>query len=383
MGKGHRERLRHRFFAGPHSLPEEELLELLLSYAIPRLDVRPLALALIEKYGSLADVLKQPTDNLASFSGLGESSVCLLQVVAASHHRLLSKSALDKPKPCQASLPGLPIEEKRSAKSTRRNRPSKPAQRSTATPELRSYTNDLAKFAVDFLPEAARFSATMSYRDFLYERLPVNAQSTRERYSQYLIKRFFPGEDYPLDLVAFSAATRGSTALLDAVFYLTAIAEPILAMVAVEVVLPALPRGDLSRVQLLNGVEARLQVAPSAIRDTSQAIVRTYARLGVAEATAKELHLRLREGNLDALVFVLHREFPEPGMYDLRRVLEGPAHQFLLWSQDWIRKGLYQLRELGMLAKISEIDTVKQFTTKYTPYEAMSTWLKLREEGRT
>jgi DNA repair protein RadC len=237
-------------------------------------------------------------------------------------------------------------------------------------------------FAVAFLPEAARFSDLLSYRDYLYKDLPVNARTTRERYSQYLVNRFFPGDRYAGDLIAFAAAARETPALRDVVFYLTAAAEPILAKVAIEVVSPALPRGSLSRLQLLHGVEARLHVAPSAVRDTMQAIVRTYSRLGVAEATPKDLQLRLRDGSLGALVFVLHREFPEPGIYELRRCLDGPAHSWLLWSQDWIRKGLYRLRELGILAKVSEIDRVRQFTTCFTGDEAMATWLRLPEERR-
>lgn len=290
----------------------------------------------------------------------------------------------DASKPEQTSLPGfLPEETGFAEKPSRRGRTTTPISRPTKTPGLRSYTNDLVNYAVAYLPEAERFSDLLSFRDFLYQNLPLNAQTTRERYSQYIVNRFFPGDRYARDLVAIASALRDSSALRDVVFYLTAVAEPIVAKIAAEVIWPALPKGALSRLQIQHGVEARLHVAPSAVRDTAQAIVRTYVRLGIVEASAKELRLRLREGSLDALVFILHREFPTPGMYDLRKLLEGPAHSWLLWSQDWIRKCLYRLRELGILAKVSEIDTVRQFTTRFSPDEAMDTWLRLREEGRT
>jgi DNA repair protein RadC len=56
--EGHRERMRTRFLAGDESaLSDEALLELLLSYAIPRRDVRPLAQALVAHFGSIASVL--------------------------------------------------------------------------------------------------------------------------------------------------------------------------------------------------------------------------------------------------------------------------------------------------------------------------------------
>ena len=118
------------------------------------------------------------------------------------------------------------------------------------------------------------------------------------------------------------------------------------------------------------------------LRKTAQAIARTYARSKVAEVSQKEIHLRLREGNLDALVFVLHREYPEPGMYQLKHCLEGPMHTWLLWSQDWIKQGLYRLREKSIIAKVSEIDSVRQFTTRYRPDEAVEEWLRIQPGER-
>ena len=59
---GHRERLRERFLdAGPDAVTEYELLELVLFRAIPRRDVKPLAKALIAKFGSFAEVVAAPS----------------------------------------------------------------------------------------------------------------------------------------------------------------------------------------------------------------------------------------------------------------------------------------------------------------------------------
>ena len=54
---GHRERLRARFLKSPDTLPDYELLELVLFRAIPRKEVKPLAKALISKFGGFAEVL--------------------------------------------------------------------------------------------------------------------------------------------------------------------------------------------------------------------------------------------------------------------------------------------------------------------------------------
>ena len=56
---GHRQRLRERFLSGgSDALPDYELLELLLFLAIPQRDTKPLAKALIQHFGSFADLTR-------------------------------------------------------------------------------------------------------------------------------------------------------------------------------------------------------------------------------------------------------------------------------------------------------------------------------------
>ena len=58
MHEGHRERLRKSFLsAGAYALHDHQLLELILTYAIPRKDTNPLAHQLLKAYGSLEKVL--------------------------------------------------------------------------------------------------------------------------------------------------------------------------------------------------------------------------------------------------------------------------------------------------------------------------------------
>ncbi|HEX7883807.1 MAG TPA: UPF0758 domain-containing protein, partial [Afipia sp.] len=71
---GHRERLRDRFRdAGADALSDYELLEMVLFRALPRRDVKPLAKALIAKFGSFAEVVHAPELRLKEVSGLGDS----------------------------------------------------------------------------------------------------------------------------------------------------------------------------------------------------------------------------------------------------------------------------------------------------------------------
>lgn len=78
---GHRERLRGKFAEnGIDGMYEHEILELLLSYAIPRQDTNGLAHALIDRFGSLTDVLNANVYDIANTPGLGMRSATLVKL---------------------------------------------------------------------------------------------------------------------------------------------------------------------------------------------------------------------------------------------------------------------------------------------------------------
>ncbi len=78
---GHRERLRERFLrTGAKGLQDYELLELLLSYAIPRKDVKPQAKELLRRFGSLAGVLDAPLEEVQEVKGIGPRAAALLRL---------------------------------------------------------------------------------------------------------------------------------------------------------------------------------------------------------------------------------------------------------------------------------------------------------------
>ncbi len=93
---GHRQRLRDRFMeAGGVALADYELLELVLFRAIARRDVKPLAKALIARFGSFSEVVAARPERLREIEGLGESAICELKLVEAAGRRL-ARGALEK-----------------------------------------------------------------------------------------------------------------------------------------------------------------------------------------------------------------------------------------------------------------------------------------------
>ena len=79
----HRERLRKRFRdSGPDALPDYELLELILFRAMPRRDTKPLAKAILARFGTFAEAMNAPEDLLLEVTGLGDAAVTVIQAGA-------------------------------------------------------------------------------------------------------------------------------------------------------------------------------------------------------------------------------------------------------------------------------------------------------------
>jgi DNA repair protein RadC len=86
---GHRERLRQRLReSGPDTLQEYEMLELLLFRSIARADTKGRAKALLQRFGSLSEVLGAPEHLLREIEGIGEAVAFDLKVVAAAAKRM-------------------------------------------------------------------------------------------------------------------------------------------------------------------------------------------------------------------------------------------------------------------------------------------------------
>ncbi|MGC2423879.1 MAG: DNA repair protein RadC [Nitrospirota bacterium] len=99
----HRQRIKEKFKkSGLENLHDYEALELLLTYAIPRRDVKPLAKALLEKFGNFQGVMDASVEALMEFPGLGEHSAILLKVSKECSDLYLKRKVVKKSKVCCA-----------------------------------------------------------------------------------------------------------------------------------------------------------------------------------------------------------------------------------------------------------------------------------------
>jgi len=96
--EGHRARLRARLLeAGPAALADHEMLEIVLFLALPRRDTKPIARALLQRFGSFAGAIAAPVPELLGIDGLGEAGAAALKTVQAAALRLLRAELADRP----------------------------------------------------------------------------------------------------------------------------------------------------------------------------------------------------------------------------------------------------------------------------------------------
>lgn len=95
---GHRERIREKLInSKPGTMPDYEILEMLLCMALPRKDTKPLSKDLIKKYGSFAKVISADHTSLLEIPGVGTSVLACFQLIKEGSSRLIKKELLGKP----------------------------------------------------------------------------------------------------------------------------------------------------------------------------------------------------------------------------------------------------------------------------------------------
>src|SRR5438093_13472216 len=91
---GHRQRLRNRFVkSGLAGFADHEVIELLLTLAIPRSDVKQPAKALLARFGNLRGILDAPLAELQAVRGLGEVAPVALRIIRAAADLYLQQRA--------------------------------------------------------------------------------------------------------------------------------------------------------------------------------------------------------------------------------------------------------------------------------------------------
>ena len=351
--EGHRERLRKRFLTSTDQVSEIELLELILTYSIPRRDVAPIARNLLQQYGSIDAIVSAPIEELAAFPGVGESTTSLFRIIAAVKMR---KSIIQQPTLFTSNEVS--------------NQDVEPVSRA-----MRVFANDEIANSLLLLPKAPSFTNLEEYKNYLISNLPYNSEETRRRRANYIVDRFYSTGKFKSPLTLFLGHEPQVNILKPIVFYHILKSEPIAIKVAEELIYPLLPVGRTNRDQVKDFVLKYLpEASDSSLKNMLRAIFYSYNLLGIGNVVGETLRFQLRPGEFEPFLYVFTSEFKEPGIYSFDQLYQGPLHRWLLWDREWLRRQLYNLRDLGIISKISEIDNVKQFTVSLDQTTALQNY---------
>jgi len=373
---GHRARLREQFLRGDETThTDEALLELLLTYAIPQRDVRPLALGLLARWGSLDGVLTASPDQLMEVDGVKVATVTLIKLVDHIRNRQSDDEASPNPgvqqrteEPTLATQAILfdirpPSDENGGAEG-------KPVQarRKVITKDRTGlFGKAILQEAIDLLPRLPDTESLDDLRAFVRGALHYSAIETRVRFGNYIIRRMFPFGYGDRAMRRFAVNYEGRQELRDVCFYRFCLAEPLMYRVIDDLFVPAIAKGSLERSLIAAYL---VQVFPRAAKNTTQscsnAMVQALEAGGIVQADRERVPFAYRDILPDSFAFVLHSEFPEPGIYSIAALERNKAIRAMLWNPARILPTLYELRNRGLVSKVSEIDNVRQFTTRWS-----------------
>jgi UPF0758 N-terminal len=243
--KGHRERLRERFISRQDdSRSDVALLELLLTYAIPQRDVRPLAEQLLTKFGGLSAVLDADLDSLCSIDGLKANTGTLIRLVAEIRKTSSAKQVDEVSNTDELNRPTLfaqNVEDSRDRDSV--DGKSSEAKSSVSRRGSGLFARAVLKPAIELLPRLPNTDSITEIKDFLKKNLHFSAEQTRHRFADYIVSRMFPKGSADEALRLFAKAYQNRQELRDVCFYRFCEAEPVMYRVIDDLIRPAIGNG--------------------------------------------------------------------------------------------------------------------------------------------
>lgn len=336
----------------------------MLTYAIPQRDVLPLAELLLQRFGNLAGVLAAEPSALNSIEGIKANTTVLLKLIDLLRRKISSTVAeTEKPheNPTQ-TLDVPPLSDFKLAPLSIESKPKKNLP--PIRPRTDIFSQSVLRESIRLLPSFPQTDSLEEIRAFLLQNLHYSSANTRRRYIPYITHRLFPDDKVSLPLIGMAKTYAETPELREICFYRFCRSEPLMPKVIADLILPNIGFGRLTRNRIESYLIERYPEAKN-LENCTKAIVDALTAGGIVNPDRLQLSFAWRPMRLASFAFILHDEFNEPGIYDIRKAETNSYLACLLWAPEKILQGLYELRNQGLISKVSEIDTVRQFTLRY------------------
>ena len=222
----------------------------------------------------------------------------------------------------------------------------------------------LLKEAAELLPKMPHTDDITEIKNFLENNLPFNSETTRKRYRSYITTYLFPEDNVDHEILNF-AQYASSESIKNVCLYRFSEKYPLIYDIFKDVFLPNLNKRKIQKKELDDYLKKRFSNNNPG-RFGGRGFVEALTGANVMIYQKGMLKYQHRPIDLSSFTFILHSEFPTPGMYNINLLKENQAFIPQLWRKQELVDTLYQLRNQDLLSKISNIDMMQQFTTKHT-----------------
>jgi len=362
---GRRKNLREDFIFGkPKAQSEEALLEILLSYAIPSINLQPLTYDLLARFGDLSGVLAAGFDDLVSVPGVKDYTATLLKTC----------DFIRKVNANSGSSQILTIKDPQYQESLEKY--SQNPGKTSSNPKKELFPNRkvsgtgmvgraLIKEVVDLLPFLPYTDDIVVVKEYFINHLRFNSEYTRKRYSRYIVTYLFPSSYVDKEIQEFAIKYPDSQELRDVCFYRFCKAYPLTFDICDDILIPNIGLGMINRGYVKEYLKNKFP--DKDVSTGSRGFFEAFIGAQIVKSNKDKLSFHYREIRSSSFAFIVHSEFSKPGIYDIEKLEQNRAIRSMLWKPELILTELYELRNQGLISKVSEIDTVRQFTTKYSP----------------
>jgi DNA repair protein RadC len=382
---GHRERLRERFIHGDaSSRTDAAILELLLTYGIPRRDVKPLVEALLAHFGDLNQVLAADPADLQAIKGVEAHVSTLLKLVdyirqVRDEPRLSSTGqapaiAVSSPSQQEAKRPEpesvtttIPLSQSEMLLNLPGQADLPLAEKSSPVRERKSIQDVLLAEGLLALKAAQEAKSLEELHEVLMKRLGQNSMETRRRYSQSIVRWFFHDGLTGL-LPRVWSAYQDEAIALDLLRWSYLNQEPIMGRCVVEALFPCETGLVMPATYFDKFLHDHLGEAPP--EKTRERLKSNLKKLGFLErAKAKPDRLLPVVTQKTSFMILLHHLFAAKAVrtVELRNLVTNPFWKFLGYkSEDAVRALLRDADAMGLVGKYVVADQLEQVTTCYT-----------------
>ena len=222
----------------------------------------------------------------------------------------------------------------------------------------------LLKDAAALLPTLPLTNNYDEIKRCIISKLKYNSEYSRKRYQRYITSYIFPDSTVDSSLLVFSRKVSINT-LRNVCLYKFCKRYPLMMELFYELFIPRISLGTIPRKKVDDYLKEKFPDSDMGV-DGSRGFLESLNDANVIKSNKRDLTFSYRQVDPISFAYMLHAEFPSPGMFDISKVEKNEIFVPQLWQSGDLLESLYVLRNKGLISKVSEIDTVRQFTTKYT-----------------